>query len=137
MNKVLLIGNLTRDPELSETSGGVAVCRFGIAVNRYSANEERQADFYNVTVFRKLAETVARFTKKGHKIAICGDIQLRQYEGSDGTRRLSVDVVASDIEFLTPKGSGEGEPFAEEVVAVKKQRPQLTAIEYYDNDLPF
>ncbi len=136
MNKVFLIGNLTRDPELTETAGGIPVCRFGIAVNRYSAQEERQTDFYNVTAWRKLGETVARFTKKGHKIAVYGDIQLRQYDGSDGTRRMSVDVIANDVEFLTPKGSGEGEPFAEEVVAVKKQRPQLEALDD-DNDLPF
>ena len=136
MNKVLLIGNLTRDPELSETASGVSVCRFGLAVNPYSAQEERQTDFYNVTAWRKLGETVARFTKKGHKIAVYGDIQLRQYDGNDGTRKMSVDVIANDVEFLTPKGTNEGEPFAEEVVAVKKQRPQLEALED-DNDLPF
>ena len=102
MTKVLLIGNLTRDPELTETAGGVSVCRFGVAVNRYSGQEERQTDFYNVTAWRRLGETVARYTKKGHKIAVYGDLQIRQYEGNDGVRRTSVDVVAQDVEFLTP-----------------------------------
>ena len=86
MTKVLLIGNLTRDPELTETAGGVSVCRFGVAVNRYSGQEERQTDFYNVTAWRRLGETVARYTKKGHKIAVYGDLQIRQYEGNDGVR---------------------------------------------------
>ena len=106
MTKVLLIGNLTRDPELTETAGGVSVCRFGVAVNRYSGQEERQTDFYNVTAWRRLGETVARYTKKGHKIAVYGDLQIRQYEGNDGVRRTSVDVVAQDVEFLTPKQQG-------------------------------
>ena len=142
MTKVLLIGNLTRDPELTETSGGVPVCRFGVAVNRYSGSEERQTDFYNVTAWRRLGETVARYTKKGNKIAVYGDLQIRQYEGNDGVRRTSVDVVAQDVEFLTPKGSSDGgsdfydAPSSGERSAAPKKKPALEAFDD-DGDIPF
>lgn len=140
MNKVLLIGNLTRDPELSETSGGVAVCHFTVAVTRdfASADGNRETDFFNVTVWRGRAETCGRYLKKGNKVAVMGSLQNRSYDDKDGIRRTATEVIASEVEFLTPKNAaGGGEPFAEEVVAVKKQRPQLTAIEDDDNDLPF
>ena len=141
MTKVLLIGNLTRDPELSETSGGVSVCRFGVAVNRYSGQEERQTDFYNVTAWRRLGETVARYTKKGHKIAVYGDLQIRQYEGNDGVRRTSVDVVAQDVEFLTPRQQQNGDDFysapaANPQSAAPKKKPALEAFDD-DGDIPF
>ena len=102
MNKVFLIGNITRDPELSETNSGVAVCRFSIAVNRRRASDdaEQQTDFFNVTVWRGLAETVARYCKKGNKVAVAGQIQIRQYEDREGAKRTSVDVVAEEVEFL-------------------------------------
>lgn len=110
MNKVFLIGNLTRDPELSETSGGVSVCRFAIAVNRnYSgADGERKTDFFNVTAWRGLGETVARYAKKGNKVAVCGSVELRNYEDNQGVKRTSVDVIAQDVEFLSPRGSSNG-----------------------------
>lgn len=82
MNKVILIGNLTRDPELSETNSGIAVCRFGLAVNRQysSADGERETDFFQVTAWRGTGENVARYCKKGHKVAVVGSIQMRNYE---------------------------------------------------------
>ena len=84
MNKVFLIGNLTRDPELSETPSGVAVCHFSIAVNRnYSSGDgERQTDFFNCVAWRGLGETIARYTKKGKKVSIVGTIQTRTYENN-------------------------------------------------------
>ena len=138
MTKVLLIGNLTRDPELTETAGGVSVCRFGVAVNRYSGQEERQTDFYNVTAWRRLGETVARYTKKGHKIAVYGDLQIRQYEGNDGVRRTSVDVVAQDVEFLTPRGAGEdaGDYAAAPAAHTERKKPSLQSFDD-DGDIPF
>ncbi len=110
MNKVFLIGNLTRDPELSETSGGISVCRFAIAVNRnYSgADGERKTDFFNVTAWRGLGETVARYAKKGNKVAVSGSVELRNYEDSQGIKRTSVDIIAQDVEFLSPRGSSNG-----------------------------
>ena len=105
MNKVFLIGNLTRDPELTETNGGIKICRFAIAVNRnYSGSDgERKTDFFNCVAWRNLAETVARYTKKGIKVAVSGSIELRNYEDSQGVKRTGVDIVAQDVEFLTPR----------------------------------
>lgn len=110
MQKFVAIGNLTRDPDYSETSSGVAVCRFAIAVNRryMTANGERETDFFNVTAWRGLAETVAKYCKKGQKVAVIGTIQIRQYEANDGSTRTSVEVVADEVEFLSSR-SGDSE----------------------------
>ena len=109
MNNVFLIGNLTRDPELTETASGVSICRFAIAVNRnYSgADGERKTDFFNITAWRGLGETVSRYAKKGNKVAVSGSIELRNYEDSQGVKRTAVDIIAQDVEFLSPRG-GEG-----------------------------
>ncbi|MCD7729639.1 MAG: single-stranded DNA-binding protein [Clostridia bacterium] len=144
MNKVFLIGNLTRDPELSETSGGVAICRFSIAVNRRSGNAdgERKADFYRVTAWRGLGETVARYAKKGNKVAVIGNIELNTYTDRDGAERTSVDVVAQDVEFLTPKGSSEdyggdsGYSQAPAPSASGRKKPALQSFDD-DGDIPF
>ena len=137
MNKVFLIGNLTRDPELSETNTGVSVCRFGIAVNmrRAAGDGEPQVDFFNITAWRSLAETVNRFLKKGNKVAVTGSIQVRNYEDNSGQKRTFVDIIADDVEFLTPKGSAGG---AEDdfVPAAPKKKPTLEAFDD-DSDIPF
>jgi len=138
MNKVFLIGNLTRDPELSETPSGVAMCRFSIAVNRnYSSGDsERQTDFFNCTAWRSTAETVARYTKKGNKVAVSGSIQLRNYEDNQGVKRTAVDIVVQDVEFLTPKTSGDGFDEAPASHAPAKKKPVLQSLDD-DNDIPF
>ena len=129
MNKILLTGNLTRDPELSETQSGVAVCRFAIAVKRrFSSEGEPQADFFNITAWRGLAESVARYCKKGNRVAVTGSVQIRTYEDRDGAKRTSVDVIADEVEFLTPKPQdGAEEP---------KKKPALEPFED-DGDIPF
>jgi single-strand DNA-binding protein len=141
MNKVFLIGNLTRDPELTETPSGVAVCHFAIAVNRNYASQdgERQTDFFNCTAWRGQAETIACFTKKGHKMSVIGSIQLRNYEDNQGVKRTAVDIIVQDVEFLTPKANGESfddmmdEPRA---AAPAKKKPVLREMDD-DNDIPF
>lgn len=132
MNKVILIGNLTRDPELTETPSGVPVCRFAIAVSRDYADSQgnRETDFFNITTWRGKAETCGKYLKKGNKVAVCGSLQNRSYEDKDGIKRTVTDVIASDVEFLTPKQSEE-----ESVVSVKRERPHLEEID--DNQLPF
>ena len=104
MNKVILIGNLTRDPELTETPSGVPVCRFAIAVSRDYADSQgnRETDFFNITTWRGKAETCGKYLKKGNKVAVCGSLQNRSYEDKDGIKRTVTDVIASDVEFLTP-----------------------------------
>lgn len=130
MNKVFLIGNLTRDSELSETSNGIKHCRFTIAVNRnYSgADGERKTDYFNCTAWRGLGETVACYAKKGNKVAVCGSIELRNFEDNNGVKRTGVDVVVQDIEFLTPKSS-----------APDGEKPTLQASEgdEEDGNIPF
>lgn len=133
MTKVFLIGNLTHDPELTETAAGVPACRFSVAVNRGSG-DDRTADFYNVTAWRGLGETVAKFTKKGNKVAVAGDLILRQYEGNDGVRRTSVDVIAQNVEFLTPKPQDDG--FYDAPKPAPKKKPKLEAFDD-DGDIPF
>ena len=137
MNKVFLIGNITRDPELSETNNGASICRFGLAVNRRSPAGE-QTDFYNLTAFRQLAETIAKYKKKGDRIAVVGDIQLRQYEDNQGQRRTTVDVVVNDIEFLNSK-QNSGDDFYDAPApggATPKKKPTLQPDDD-DGDIPF
>lgn len=135
MNKVILIGNLTRDPELSETPSGVAVCKFSLAVSRDYTNAEgnRDTDFFNITVWRGRAENCGKYLKKGNKVAIFGSLQNRSYEDKDGIKRNVTDIIASEVEFLTPKQQANQDE--ESVVSVTRQRPQLEAID--DNQLPF
>lgn len=135
MTKVFMIGNLTRDPELTETAGGVQVCRFSVAVNR-GYGDDRTTDFYNVTAWRKTAEAVARYTKKGNKIAVYGDLQIRQYEANDGTRRTSVDVIAQDVEFLTPKQKEDDFYNAPSKPSGAAQKKQIEMFDD-DSDIPF
>ncbi len=105
MNKIILIGNLTRDPESSSTQGGVNFTRFTIAVNRPFTNSagERLADYFDVICWRQLADRCAKYLFKGSKVGISGSVQRRQYEDRDGIKRTSFDVVADEVEFLTPK----------------------------------
>ncbi len=136
MNKVILVGNLTRDPELTETPSGVAVCRFAIAVSRdyASADGTRETDFFNITVWRGRAENCGKYLKKGNKVAVVGSLQTRSYEDKDGVKRNVTDIVANEVEFLTPKSAqAEGEDVP--VVSSRRERPQLEAID--DNQLPF
>ena len=105
MNKAILIGNLTRDPELAETKDGISVCRFTIAVNRYSYAGENQTDFFNIVAWRGLGENVAKYCKKGKKVAVVGAIQVHNYEDRDGNTRTAVEIIASDVEFLSPSNS--------------------------------
>lgn len=139
MNKVILIGNLTRDPELTETPNGVAVCHFGLAVSREyaDANGNRETDFFNITVWRGRAENCAKFIKKGNKVGIVGSLQNRSYDDNEGVKRTITDVIASEVEFLTPKSQENSDKTEEkeEVVSTKRTRPQLEPID--DNQLPF
>ena len=108
MNKVFLIGNLTRDPELSTTSSGVSLCRLSLAVSRRFANADgtRETDFFNITVWRNDAENCNKYLNKGSKIAVVGSLQNRTYE-VDGVKRYATDIVASEIEFLNSRSSGD------------------------------
>ena len=110
MNKVILIGNLTKPPELRTTGSGTSICTFLIAVNRkYRAQDGSQStDFFEIVVWRKLAENCARWLDKGKKVAVMGELQTRSYEAKDGSRRHVTEIVADEVEFLTPKQDANG-----------------------------
>lgn len=105
-NRVILAGNLTRDPELKFTQNGIPVCSFGMAVNRvFSKNEE--VDFFNISAWRDLGERVANYMSKGSPVLVEGRLQYRTWEAQDGSKRSAVDVVADRVEFLGRKSDGE------------------------------
>lgn len=112
MNKVFLIGNLTKDPEMRSTQSGVAVCNFTIAVNRRFRNQQtgqQETDFLNIIAWRQLAELCSKYLAKGRKVAVTGSIQTRTYEAKDGSKRSTFDIVADEVEFLTPQNQQGGE----------------------------
>lgn len=135
MNKVYLIGNLTRDPELASTTSGVSVCRFSVAVSRRFTNAEgeRETDFFNVVVWRAQGENCHKYLKKGSKCAIIGTLQNRTYDANDGTKRTVTEIIADEVEFLNTKANGEGDAPAERVE--KKEVSELEPID--DDSLPF
>ena len=139
MNKVYLIGNLTRDPEISTTTSGISMCRMSIAVSRRFTNADgaRDVDFFNVTAWRGTADNCAKFLKKGNKIAVSGSIQTRNYEKADGTKGFSVDIVADEVEFLTSRNDGSNEGNNEGGMAMGGSGPVNGLQPIDDDNLPF
>lgn len=131
-NRVELIGNLTRDPELRYTPNGAAVCTFGVATNRtYVSEGERkeEADFHRLVAWNKLAELCNQLLKKGHRVFVSGRLQTRSWEGQDGQTRQVTEIVIEDMILLTPKGDGLGTHAVEEMeapqpVAEEKVEPE-------------
>jgi single-strand DNA-binding protein len=109
MNKAILVGNLTRDPELSTIPNGTAVCKFAIAVNRRFADADgnRQTDFFNIIAWRALGENCGKYLKKGSKVGVVGQIQVRTFE-QDGVKKFFTEIIADEVEFLSPKTGSEG-----------------------------
>ena len=110
-NKVILIGNLTADPELKQTTSGTSVCSFTIAVNRRFAKDGEQAcDFISVQAWRQSAEFVARFFTKGKPILVCGQLQTRSWTDKDGNKRYVTEVVADEVSFVGNATTAEAQP---------------------------
>lgn len=129
LNRVILIGRLTKDPELRYTPNGVAVASFTLAVNRSRANAqgEREADFIPIVVWQKQAENCANYIGKGSLVAVEGRIQVRTYDAKDGQRRWVTEVIAENVRFLDKRessGTSGGGSFGNEV-------------EFTDDDIPF
>ena len=157
MNKAILIGRLTKDPELRTTPTGRNVCQFSVAVSRNftNANGEREADFINCVVWDKQAENLVKYQKKGNQIAVEGRIQTRNYDDKDGKKVYVTEILASNISFLDSKGTGSTgntsfnnlpePPMVDtssnnmETVSVEKDPFEAfgDSIEISDNDLPF
>lgn len=133
MNKTVLIGRLTKDPELKYSTSGQAITRFTLATDRsYKKEGQQEADFINCVAFAKRAEAIANFVKKGHLFGIIGHIQTGSYDAQDGTKRYTTDVIVDEMQFLQPKGtyaadSGEKASYDD---------PGWTE-EYGDGDIPF
>ena len=155
MNKVFLIGRLTRDPEIRYTSSNVAVATFSIAVNRTFTNQsgEREADFINIVVWRKQAENCKNYLNQGSQVAIDGRIQTRNYEDQNGQKRYVTEVVADNVQFLDTKAAREQRESNSDVnpynLPSQEEAPQTSdipedpfkdfgeEIKIEENDLPF
>jgi len=143
INRVILIGRLTKDPDLRYTPNGIPVSTFNLAVNRTYTNQqgEREADFVNCVAWNRQAETVAKYLKKGSLAGVDGRLQTRNYEAQDGRRVYVMEVIAESLQFLEPKGArtknsekdepipgdGYGDPFGD----------SDDPIDVSDDDLPF
>lgn len=130
-NRVELIGNLTRDPELRYTPNGAAVCTFGMATNRtYVTEGERkeEADFHRLVAWNKLAELCQQLLKKGNKVFISGRLQTRSWEGQDGEKRTVTEIVVEDMILLTPRVNGEPMSVPDDlnIESVKTEKPTDT-----------
>lgn len=134
MNKVFLIGNLTRDPESGNTQSGVAYCRFSLAVNRRFSRENNEVDYFNVVCWRGLAENCAKILVKGRKVCVSGSIQTRQYDAQDGSKRTAFDIVADEVEFL-PSGARTDEGNTQETE--KRQQVSNSGLTPVEEELPF
>ena len=135
----MLIGRLTRDPELTTTGSGVSLCRFSIAVNRAYRNQngEYDADFINIVAWRGLADTCSKWLTKGRMVAVCGSIQSRSYE-VDGQKRYSTEVVADDVEFLSRGGAdAQGADDIERAPAQSSSKKTSELKPVDDEGLPF
>ncbi|KTW21304.1 single-stranded DNA-binding protein [Staphylococcus xylosus] len=132
INRVVLVGRLTKDPEFRTTPSGVNIAKFTLAVNRTFTNAqgEREADFINVVVFRKQAENVNNYLFKGHLAGVDGRIQSRSYENKEGQRVFVTEVVADSVQFLEPKNNGQANN-------VSKGQQTGTNNQRSSNDNPF
>lgn len=150
LNKVMLIGNLTRDPEMRYTPQGTAVCTFGVATNRQwtteSGEKKEDAEFHNIVAWNKLAEICAQLLKKGRKVYVEGRLSTRSWQGQDGTQKQRTEVVITDMVILDKKTDEPAsdidipEPVVESQVEKKtasKKKSSKKAEEPADEDIPF
>lgn len=142
MNKAILVGNLTRDPEHRTTPNNLSVTTFSIAVQRRFTQGEQKADFFNIVTWRGLADNCAKYLQKGSKVGVVGQIQNRQYDDKNGVRRYITEIIADEVEFLSSKGASSeyreeaqkgGGPSADDLFG-----DELAAFEPVDDaELPF
>lgn len=136
LNKAILVGRLTADPELKQTPNGVSVCTFSIAISRpYSGKGgEKQTDFINIVAWRNTAEFVARYFCKGNAIGIDGSIQTRSYTDKQGSKRTAFEVVADAVSFVESKNAAGNERISRGSAAASQE---YIDIDCEDEDLPF
>jgi single-strand DNA-binding protein len=143
LNKVILIGNLTADPELKQTPSGISVVSFTVAINRRKPKEEKEgqqtADFISIVAWRQTAEFVSRYFKKGKPILVCGALQSRSYTDSQGNKRYVTEVVADEVSFVESKGAENGSAmpaYVPDAYTNAGEAPQFEAVQD-DGTLPF
>lgn len=145
INRVVLVGRLTKDPELRRTAGDIPVVSFTVAINRPYAktDQDQQADFINCTAWRRQAETVHQYLAKGSLVGVEGRIQTRNYEDAQGQRRVFTEVLADSVQFLEPKGSAQEKsatsqsPYDYQDTPSKSSHDDEPIIDIPDDDLPF
>ena len=136
MNKLTIIGNLTRDPEMRQTAAGQNVCTFTLAVNRRGKNKDA-ADFFRVSAWNQLGEICYQYLAKGRKVAVVGRVSASAFQGQDGSPRASLEVFAEDVEFLSSR-SDDGAAYTPAAPASKPAAPVDNGFkEVDDEDLPF
>lgn len=128
MNKIIIIGNLTGDPAIRTTRDGISVCDFTVAVNGH--RKEDPAQFFRVSVWRQLGENCHKYLAKGRKVCVSGAVSAHTYQGNDGATRVSLDIQANEVEFLSP-ASGD----SQQQSAPEAQQPVYTPVT--NDDLPF
>ena len=137
-NKVILIGNITKDLELNQTPNGVSVCSFNIAVNRKINKDE--VDFITIVAWRQQAEFVCKYFKKGQAILVCGQIQTRSYTDKQGNKRTAVEVVADEVSFVGNKESateGKNQPYVPSAYTSSNQNFEAFPANAGEDGLPF
>lgn len=135
LNRIVLIGRLTRDPELRFTPNGHAVCSFTLAVDRPFTNQEgnRETDFINIVVWNKQGENCAQYLAKGRMAAVDGRLQIRSYDGNDGQRRYVTEVIADNVRFLSSRNEGNASSNSNNT---GYESPNLGAINSFENTAP-
>lgn len=139
MNKAILVGNLTRDPEMRITPSGVACTTFTVACQRKFANQQgvREADFISCVAWRQTAEFVARYFNKGSRIGLEGTIQTRTYDAQDGTKRYATEVIVENVEFVGGKDQQPAAANTDNVVIQAQNAFGAGFVEVDDDRLPF
>lgn len=139
MNRAILLGRLTKDPDFTTTTNGVSVCSFSLAISRRfaDASGERPTDFLNIVTWRGLADNCHKFLKKGSQVSVIGSIQTRTYEAQDGTKRTITEIVADEVEFIGTKSTG-----AQDTESISEEKPKVSKLEPIgdnsnNDDLPF
>lgn len=129
MNKAILVGNLTRDPEHRTTPNNLSVTTFTVAVQRRFSQGEQKADFLPIVTWRGLADNCAKYLQKGSKVGVVGQIQTRQYDDKNGVRRYVTEIIADEVEFLTSRSASENRE------EMQKKTPQSSADDLFGDEL--
>lgn len=130
MNHIVITGNLVKNPELRNTQNGIAVCKFTIANNKYAKGEQKTI-FVNIVTFNKTAENCDKYLTKGSKVAVVGELEIRQYKDNEGQNKYMTEIIANEVEFLSTKNQNE------EYSQQGEFHQQGIDIEIEDTDLPF